>query len=180
VRNAALAAVLLGLAGCGSIPTHRYRQYSNVTHEWDAATRERVLDERIQIGDTREMVYVALGMTLTPPKMTDDQPPRERWEYLVFETDPVFPDSAAGDKAPPLVSSEKQPSIRAVTMNNIVLPEIGGPPTRLLAVEFGPDNRVVAWELYPNSEGRFISPGFEEINLPNSPRKAAAGTEQNN
>jgi outer membrane protein assembly factor BamE (lipoprotein component of BamABCDE complex) len=159
------------LSGCAPTPVHRDRQYSTVSSQWDDATHARVLDQRIQLGDTRTMVYVALGMPLVAPTLTDDQPPRERWEYLVFETDPSFPLAPAKGQPPPsLVSSPAQPAIRAVTTNNVVFPPIGGPDARMLAVEFGPDDRVVAWTLYPDSHDGAIDPNFMEISLPPSPR----------
>ncbi len=167
--------VLLGmaalLAGCAGIPVHRERQLSEAASRWDTATTARLLDERIQLGDTREMVYVALGMPLNAPTMTNDQPPMERWEYLVFETTPPFPKAGADSgAAAALESSTQQASIRAVTTNNVVFPPIGGPDARMLTVDFGPDDKVAAWKLYPDANGGFIPPGFMEITIPKSPR----------
>jgi hypothetical protein len=169
------------LAGCSGIPVHREHQLSEVASTWDEGTKARILDESIQLGDTREMVYVALGMPLKPPVMTDDEPPRERWEYLVFETTPPFPPAAANGGAPAaLESSAQQPSVRAVTMDNVVFPPIGGPDARMLTVDFGPDNKVVAWKLYPDTNGGFITPGFMEISIPKSPRGLSTTSGANN
>jgi hypothetical protein len=180
VRVLMVLGAAVGLGGCSTnIPTHRSHQYSEAVGSWDEATKTRVLDQHIQLGDTREMVYVALGMPLTPPVMTNDLPPRERWEYLVFETTPPFPKGADG-KPLAMESSAQQPDIRAVTTNNVVFPPMGGPDARMLAVEFGPDDKVVEWKLYPDANGGFIPPGFEEIRMPKSPRvKTAADAGSN-
>jgi len=167
------------LAGCSGIPVHRERQVSEIAGTWDEGTKARILDESIQLGDTREMVYVALGMPLKPPVMTNDQPPHERWEYLVFETTPPFPPAGANGVAAALESSARQPGVRAVTMDNVVFPPMGGPDARMLTVDFGPDDKVVAWKLYPDANGGFITPGFMEITIPKSPRGQPATDSSN-
>lgn len=168
------------LTGCSGIPVHREHQVSEIAGTWDEGTKARILDEGIQLGDTREMVYVALGMPLKPPVMTDDQPPRERWEYLVFETTPPFPPSGANGAAAAMESSAQQPGVRAVTMDNVVFPPMGGPDARMLTVDFGPDDKVVAWKLYPDANGGFIAPGFMEIMIPKSPRGQASSSGTSN
>lgn len=161
------------VGACAGIPAHRERQISAQSSQWDAATRTRLLDQRIELGDTRAMAYVALGPPLYAPTLTDDHPPREHWEFLAYETEPAFPSGTPGT-AVPLESSPVQPEIRAQTTNNLVFPDLSGPPARLLVVEFGPDDRVVEWRLYPDAQGRVVNPGFVVISMPRSPRGKTA------
>jgi len=130
--------------------------------------RARLLDQRIQVGDTREMVYIALGPPLTPPTLTQNQPPLEHWEFLAFYTAPAFP--AGNVPATPLESSPTQPAIQAQTTNNVVVPDFGGPSAKLLVVEFGADDKVADWKLYGDAQGRALNPGFAPIYVPKSPR----------
>jgi hypothetical protein len=155
------------LVSCSGIPAHRAAQCRDAFDFWDEPTRTRLLDARAQVGDTRTMVYIAFGTPLKAPTLTDDTPPLEHWEYLTYETVPAFP--AGADT--PLSSSPSQPSLRADTVANVVFPNLfTAPPLRLLVVEFGPDDRLVSWKLYPDAQGRAIGSDFKAIELPQSPR----------
>ena len=50
----------LFLAGCESIDT-RVREQADAYESWPTATQERIRGGEVQIGDTKEMVYVAFG-----------------------------------------------------------------------------------------------------------------------
>lgn len=79
-----LPCIALFLIGCAT-PPHRARQYKKAFSNIEEADKARVIEGNIKMGDTREMVYIALGtpaaQTLLPTK-TDHA--IERWEYLGY------------------------------------------------------------------------------------------------
>lgn len=56
-----LAVLALGLAGCNTFE-RRAEEKSDVFNQLDAATRQRLKDRDIAVGDTPDMVYIALGV----------------------------------------------------------------------------------------------------------------------
>lgn len=70
-------AVLILQVGCGT-QSHRARQYNAEFGAWPMEVQERVLAGVVEKGDSREMVYVALGSPLRVLSHGD----WERWEYL--------------------------------------------------------------------------------------------------
>jgi hypothetical protein len=58
--GAALAATFAGLLACSSVDS-RVREQREVFDTWPPEVQERIRQGRIELGDTREMVNVALG-----------------------------------------------------------------------------------------------------------------------
>lgn len=78
VVSALLLSVLLVLhVGCGT-QAHRSRQYEAAFGSWPEEIQQRVLSGVVREGDSREMVYIALGSPLRVLSHGD----WERWEYL--------------------------------------------------------------------------------------------------
>ena len=67
-RPAALLFALLALAGCANFE-HRAKEKAAVFAALDASTQARLRDGRVEVGDTLDMAYLALGA----PGETRDQ-----------------------------------------------------------------------------------------------------------
>lgn len=71
-------------AGCGT-QGHRARQYGAEFGSWPEDIQQRVLSGVVREGDSREMVYIALGS----PLRVLSHGSWERWEYLGWVDDGV-------------------------------------------------------------------------------------------
>lgn len=78
IRSIIFTVAILTLAGCGSTQEHRARQYSTAFGKLDAPAQERALSGGIAIGDSREAVYIALGVPQGQSKIDNV----EVWEYV--------------------------------------------------------------------------------------------------
>lgn len=80
-----LGVCLLWLVGCATQP-HRARQYSSAFDRLEPEQQQRLLRGAVSLGDTREMVYIALGAPLQQIKVVDADAGKslERWKFLGF------------------------------------------------------------------------------------------------
>lgn len=80
----------LSWVGCAT-PPHRAAQHRKGFEKLETETQERLLERRIQEGDTREMVYIALGSPISQiPIAQADKGNGERWEYFGYVEKPKF------------------------------------------------------------------------------------------
>lgn len=84
--SAALLLLAAGLVsfGCGSTREHRARQYSQVFQAMPSENQARALKGEIALGDSRELVYIALG----PPQAQRIIAGIEIWEYQATPAEP--------------------------------------------------------------------------------------------
>ncbi len=80
-----VTAAALFLAGCASTPEKRAEAAPSVLEGMDAAERERVLDGRIAVGDTPEIVRIAWGNPDRRTRLVREDSETERWIYLGYE-----------------------------------------------------------------------------------------------
>lgn len=76
--------ILLLMTVACSTQSHRARQYSGFFDSYSEEEQQRLLAGRVALGDTREMVYIALGSPLRQVRLGEIEDARERWEYLVW------------------------------------------------------------------------------------------------
>ncbi|MCC5805476.1 MAG: hypothetical protein JJU00_04020 [Opitutales bacterium] len=80
----AIAAALL-LAGCASTPERRAEASPGVLDGIDSAEHERVMDGRIAVGDTPEIVRIAWGNPDRKTRVVRESGEAERWVYHGYE-----------------------------------------------------------------------------------------------
>ncbi len=149
----------LFLTGCGSTSVHRARQYSP---DWDETTRERITKGVIANGDTRLMVYIAIGAPLYSPKLTDDD--LEKWEYI-----------GKIEKLPALSTPAPQGAIRFSSSNDTAISNpfaSGSDSARNLVLYFGADEKLFGMAIRPTSTGAraIIKLEARSYALPQNPR----------
>ena len=79
-RLLALAAVLLALVGCSTFET-RARERANTFNQLDAITQARLRDREIRVGDTFDMVYIALGAPDEKRERVTNEGAETTWTY---------------------------------------------------------------------------------------------------
>ncbi|MDR1788821.1 MAG: hypothetical protein LBR12_00390 [Opitutaceae bacterium] len=79
----AAAALLAGVAGCNTFDG-RAREKAAVFNALDTATRERLREGGIQVGDTTDMVYIALGSPDSSQRTARTGGEEEVWIYKRF------------------------------------------------------------------------------------------------
>ena len=75
-----MVAALLTLAGCNTFE-HRAKQKASVFAALDAATRTRLQNGEIRLGDTPDEVYIALGRPDEKKALTSERNETSLWIY---------------------------------------------------------------------------------------------------
>lgn len=76
----ALLTCLFGASGCSTFNS-RSREKQAVFQSLDAATQTRLQEKKIEIGDTEDMVYIALGQPNEKQTVSDEAGDRAVWIY---------------------------------------------------------------------------------------------------
>ena len=80
---ALLALAALALAGCNSF-AYRAREKSQVFNSLPPDTRQRLHEGHISVGDSQDMVYIALGYPDEVREITTPQGTRTLWIYRTY------------------------------------------------------------------------------------------------
>jgi hypothetical protein len=79
----AAAALVLALAGCNTFE-HRAREKSEVFNALPPDTQQRLQRGHISVGDTQDMVYIALGYPDEVREVTTPQGMQTAWIYRTY------------------------------------------------------------------------------------------------
>lgn len=82
-RGAMLVAALFLLAGCSTFE-RRAQEKSSVFQTLDEATRLRLSARQIEVGDTQDMVYIALGVPDQKREQLDAGSRTTTWVYSAY------------------------------------------------------------------------------------------------
>lgn len=83
VRLGLVSLVLLGMCACSTFD-RRAEEKSTVFHALDAATKARLEARQIEVGDTQDMVYIALGAPDERREQLDAGGKTSTWVYSAY------------------------------------------------------------------------------------------------
>lgn len=143
--------VALLLTACNT-HSHRARQYSSFFNSLEEDEQIRLQKGHVGLGDSREMVYIALG---SPRHHYWNNFNEEVWEYLGY----VEPDEEA----------EKNQRVAYVTVNDFILAKPWNDGRFSTIAIYFEEDRVIHHQL-KNPESRFVAPNSTPMVLPPKPK----------
>ncbi len=156
-----LALVLLSSFGCQTT-SHRARQYSQAFNQLTPKEQQQLENGEIKLGDTREMVYIAMG---APSEANPIVGPND----IVIGEAWIFVGSPAGKQS----TIEDTALYRFNTPNEFTFSNpLSSSKTNRIRIIFA-DSRVTHIEIYRDDESPHFNHKFPVILLPQNPQQPA-------